>query len=184
MRCFVAIPLPREVKDEVVRVQKELRRLDLHAKWVEQDNLHVTMKFLGQVQEADLDKAKQIVSGISSFARPFCLKLSGLGAFPDVRRPRVLWIGISPQDNPVAIISHLEDGFIDLGIPKEKRTPHPHITMARVKSPKNTQRLKQALSELKLENLKWDVEGITLFRSLLKPSGPVYEEILTAHLTV
>ena len=183
MRCFVAIPLPKEVKDEAARIQKELRSLDLHAKWVEFDNLHVTMKFLGEVREEDLDKAKQIVSGVSSFAKTFSLRLFGLGAFPDVRRPRVLWLGISPRDNPATIIRYLEDGFLSIGIPKEKREPHPHITLARIKSPKNTHRLKERFSGLQVGEIEWEAGGVSLFKSMLTRTGPIYEEIFTANLT-
>ena len=183
MRCFVAIPLPKEIKDEVVRVQKSLQSLDLHSKWVEFANLHVTLKFLGELKEADLTRAKDIVNGISSFAQPFLLQLAGIGAFPDVRSPRVLWAGIKPQDNPVAIIGYLEEEFSRMGIPKEKRPPHPHITLARIKSPKNTHKLKDRLSDLEVEEISWEVGGVSLLKSTLTRIGPIYEEILKADLS-
>ncbi|MFC1514633.1 RNA 2',3'-cyclic phosphodiesterase [Candidatus Omnitrophota bacterium] len=183
MRCFAAIKLSDQVRAEVVRIQRGLRPLDLHAKWVEPENLHVTLKFLGEIREDDLPQVRQIVAGISSFAHPFGLRLFGLGVFPDARRPRVLWAGIRPQDNPLAIIEYLEYEFSGMGILREKRSPHPHITLARIKSPKNTGELEGRLSDLRVEELEWEVQGVSLFKSLLKPSGPAYEEIFTAILT-
>jgi 2'-5' RNA ligase len=183
MRCFVAIKLPKEVKDEVARVQGTLKSLDLHAKWVEFENLHVTLKFLGDIRQEDLSRTQEIVGGISSFAKSFSLKLSQVGAFPDTRRPRVIWVGIKPQDNPITIIEYLEGGFVKMGLPPEKRSPHPHITIARIKSPKNTQMLESRFSSLEVKEIGWEVEGISLFKSILKSQGPIYEEIFTTPLT-
>jgi len=184
MRTFVAIPLPKEVKDEVVRVQGQLRRLDLHAKWVELQNLHITLKFLGEIKEELLPKIKEIISGINSLARPFKLALAEAGGFPSIDRPRVLWMGIAPQDEPVRIIEYLEQKLPKVGFPKEDRKPHPHITLARIKSPKNVHKIKQKVTAFGIERKEWQVYRVSLFKSVLTPHGPLYEEILSQSLGV
>jgi 2'-5' RNA ligase len=151
MRCFIAIKLPKEVKDEVARIQGQLRRLDLHAKWVEFQNLHITIKFLGEIKEELLPKIKEIISGINPLVKPFVLALSEVGGFPSLGRPRVLWLGINPQDNPIKIIEYLDEQLPKIGIPKETRPAHPHITLARIKSPKNVHKIKQKITTLGVE---------------------------------
>ena len=160
MRCFIAIKLSKEVKEKVAYLQDKLRTLGLDAKWVEFENLHITLKFLGQVDK-ELSKIKDIVAGLSSLVEPFVLQLSGVGAFPDLRRPRILWLGISPQNSPVKIIEYLEEELFKVGIAKEKRTPHPHITLARIKSPKNANRLKDIMS-LEIESIEYFGTKVTI----------------------
>ena len=183
MRCFVAIKLPQEIRAEAVSIQNALRPLDLHAKWVEEKNLHLTLKFLGEVREADLERAKEIVASVSSFAKPFVLDLSDIGAFANLRNPRVVWLGVKPMANPVVIVEYLEGAFQQIGLPAERRTPHPHITLARIKSPKNVQKLEPEVRSIRVKELEWEVSGVSLFKSTLKPSGPVYEEVFEARFS-
>ncbi|MBN2121034.1 MAG: RNA 2',3'-cyclic phosphodiesterase [Candidatus Omnitrophica bacterium] len=182
MRCFVAIKLSKEVKDEIVRIQNKLQPLELHAKWTEYENLHITLKFLGQIPEENITEAKEIVSGVSSLVKPFTLNFSKAGAFPSLGRPRVLWVGVEPDAEPVKIIEYLEEQFQKLSIPRETRPPHPHITLARIKSPENTHKLKSAVESLKVEDINWEVKEVVLFKSILTPRGAIYEEIFSVTL--
>ncbi len=183
MRCFVGIELPSQIRKEVKRIQEELREVELDAKWVEFENLHITLKFLGEVGEGKLSKIKEVISNLSFLFKPFTVGISKIGAFPKVIRPRVLWIGVEPFDNLIKIIEYLEEEFSKLGFPREKRELHPHITLARVRSLKNTSRLKEKVESSKLEKKQWQIDSVILFKSILTPRGPIYEEIFKRSLT-
>ena len=182
MRCFVAIKLSKEVKDEIVRIQKNLAPLGLEAKWTEYENLHITLKFLGQIPEENITEAEEIMVRVSSLVKSFTLNLSKAGAFPSLGRPRVLWVGVEPGEFPVKIIQYLEKEFVRLNIPRETRSPHPHITLARIKSPKNIHKLKSAVESVEVKDVKWRIEEVILFKSILTPRGSIYEEIYKASL--
>lgn len=182
MRYFIAIGLPGQIRTQARSVQTNLKSLGLDAKWVEFDNLHLTLKFLGQIEEANVSLAKQILSKISSFAKPFSLELSCPGVFPSLRRPRVLWLGVEPLDAPVRIIRFLDEECARLGILPEKREPHPHITLARLRSFKNAQKLEERFRNFQISKLSWQVENISLFKSTLTYKGPIYEEIFKISL--
>ena len=183
MRCFVAIKLPQDVRQEIRRIQEALRKLDLDTKWVEFENLHLTLKFLGEVREARLPKVKEVVSNLSFLIKPFNLSIFEIGAFPNIKRPRVLWIGIEPQESPIKIIEYLEEQFSKLGFPQEKRAPHPHITLARLRTPKNIFKLKEEVEKIKIDNKVWQVDSVFLLRSILTPQGPIYEDIFKINFT-
>ncbi len=183
MRCFIAIPLPENIREEILNIQGQFKPLNLHAKWVEYQNLHVTLKFLGQVEQERIPEIKDIISKISSITQPFSLTLSETGAFPSLRKPRVLWVGIKPQEPPVRIINYLNESLAKIGSEPEKRKPHPHITIARIKSSKNIHKLEKILSYLKNNNLEWMVKEITLFKSILTSKGAVYERLCEVYLT-
>ena len=182
MRCFVAISLPDEVRKEVVCAQGQLRKLDLHAKWVETENLHVTLKFLGEVDEGCIANIKEILSKITSLTGSFDLILSDVGGFPSLCKPRVLWMGINPDEIPVKIIEFLGNRLEGLGFPKEERKPHPHITLARIKSPKNIHKIKQTVASLNLNKIEWQVSKVCLFKSILTSRGPTYGEVFSQSL--
>jgi len=183
VRCFVAIKLPQDIRQEIRRVQQALRKLGLDAKWVEFENLHLTLKFLGEVREAQLPKIKEIVSNLSFLVKPFNLSISEIGAFPSIKRPRVLWIGVESQEVPIKIIEYLEEQFSKLGFPEERKAPHPHITLARLRTPKNVFKFKEEIEKIKIDNKIWPVDSVFLLKSILTPQGPIYEDIFRMNLT-
>ncbi|MCD6540163.1 MAG: RNA 2',3'-cyclic phosphodiesterase [Candidatus Omnitrophica bacterium] len=183
MRCFIAIKLPQDVRQEIRRIQQVLRKLDLDAKWVEFENLHLTLKFLGEAKENQLPKIKEVVSNLSFLVKPFNLSISEVGAFPSIKRPRILWIGVKPQESPVKIIEYLEEQFSKLGFPQEKRTSHPHITLARLRTSKNAFKLRGEIEKMKIDSKIWLVDSVSLLRSILTPQGPIYEDIFRMNLT-
>ena len=183
MRCFVAIKLPQDIRQEIRRVQQALRKLGLDAKWVEFENLHLTLKFLGEVKENQFPKIKEVISNLSFLIKPFNLSISEVGAFPSIKKPRVLWIGVEPQESPVKMIEYLEEQFSKLGFPQEKRTSHPHVTLARLRTPKNAFKLRGEIEKVKIDNKIWLVDSVFLLRSTLTPQGPIYEDIFRMNLT-
>jgi len=180
MRTFIAIELPQEIKDKLSELQALLKKADADVKWVEPANIHLTLKFLGEIDEAKSVKVAGAIEDITRGLKQFQISLSSCGAFPKMEFPRVIWVAIAKGNREIATLAgDLEERIEKLGIPKEDRPFSSHITIARVRSPRNTDKLAKALKEAEDyfggKNIEFDVTKITLFKSTLGPGGPVYE---------
>lgn len=176
IRSFIAIELNKEFKEELKNIQDELKNLNLDVRWVEINNIHLTLKFLGNVELGDLEKIKSVLKNISLLFKPFEINLSELGLFPKVDFPRVIWVGINHGKNElIRIASTIEEELKKLRIPSEEREFIPHLTLGRVRSSKNKDKLKSYLNFSKPNFPKsQEIKEITLFQSELKPKGPTY----------
>ena len=176
IRSFMAIELNRDIKGELKIIQDKLKELDLDAKWVEINNIHLTLKFLGNVDWDNLEKVKAILKKTSILFKPFKINLSAVGVFPKVDSPRVIWTGIDKGKNEIIkIASLLDEELKKIAIPSEDREFTPHLTLGRVRSAKNKDRLKNYLGSLKLDfRAIQEVKEIILFQSKLNPAGPAY----------
>ena len=182
-RCFVAVDIDNpKILDEIQRVQNMLIGSGADIKTVERENIHITLKFLGDINKSLLEETKNIVSNLSF--SPFRINLSETGTFPNLRRPRIIWVGISEGENELDnIFRELEDGLDGLGINRERRRFSPHVTIARVRSGKNRSMLIEAL----LQNEFVDfgdlmVNRIKLKRSVLTSKGPIYSSLAESRL--
>lgn len=187
MRTFIAIELPQEVKDSLSQLQNQLKTTGADVKWVEPQNIHLTLKFLGDIDEEKLDKVKTILEDTAKNKHNYLLRLSSVGAFPKINYPRVIWVGADLGDNETREIAKiLEEKISTIGIPKENRPFSSHITIGRVKSSLNRQKLVQNLdasvNKLSGRNLEFWVNKITLFKSTLTPKGPLYEALKEVNL--
>ena len=184
MRTFIALELSNEIQKELSRLQEELNKADADVKWVKPDNIHLTLKFLGNVEDAKIEQIKKILEGISSKEKLFEISLSGLGAFPDLNHPRVLWVGLdtgSPEAKRIA--ASLETELQKIGFPKEERPFSAHLTLGRVKSGRNKAKLKEKLSSLQVQPKSSAINNITLFQSTLTPKGPIYTPLYMSKFT-
>ncbi len=179
LRSFIAIELTNELHEELRILQQELKKSDIYAKWVSPENIHLTLKFLGNVDTGQIEKIKNILEEISKETKPFYLNLSGIGAFPKLDYPRVLWVGIEEGKNEtIEIANKLEDGLEKIGFQKENRSFSPHLTLARIKSSKNKDRLKTLVEQNAfISKNKVYVDKLTLFKSTLTPKGSIYSKI-------
>ncbi len=179
IRTFVAIKLTPEIISNIGRVQEELKRTDAQVKWVEPDNIHLTLKFLGHVTPEELEKVKITTKETLGPFAPFEMSVASLGAFPKIKYPRVIWMGIDKgREKLKRMASRLEERLARIGFAKEKREFSPHLTLGRVKSPKGTERLIGALSLVKASNLgNMRVTKISIMKSELKPQGPIYTSL-------
>lgn len=189
MRTFLAIELPPEIKDALSRIQGQLKSSGADVKWVLPQNIHLTLKFLGEIDDKRLEKVIEIVDDAVKDKNPFRMRVSSLGAFPKISFPRVIWIGIDKGDKEIKEIAReLEEKIAQVGIPKEDRPFSSHITIGRTRSTLNREGLVQGLEKLagnfEGENLEFTVTKITLFKSTLTPKGPVYEVIKEANLAI
>ena len=182
MRTFIAIALPPEVKETLGKLQDELKTAQADVKWVEPENIHLTLKFLGEIDEEQLQELSVILDGIGQKTKSFTLELAGIGAFPKIQFPRVIWVGATKGNEEAAKIAQvIEDESSKVGIPKEDRAFSSHITLGRVRSPLHlaqlTQRLMQLLQGEQIKCAPFTVRSVTLFKSALSPAEPRYERL-------
>ncbi|MDD4980379.1 MAG: RNA 2',3'-cyclic phosphodiesterase [Candidatus Omnitrophica bacterium] len=186
MRTFIAIELPAEIKDYLSQLQGELKTCGADVKWVEPKNIHLTLKFLGEVGDEKLDKITQIIQDVASEKNRFPLCICSLGAFPRIESPRVIWVGVDSGDKETEqIAKELEEKISGIGIPKEDRVFSCHITIGRIRTPHNREKLVRILKDKTGsggKNLEFEVNKITLFKSTLTPKGPLYEALKEAIL--
>lgn len=186
IRSFIAIELSGEIKEELAGLIETLRSSGADVKWVKAENIHLTLKFLGHIPTEKIERIKGVLDDAASKSRAFRINLSGVGAFPKLSYPRVIWVGISTgEDNVKEIYNSLEGKLEGEGFQKEQRPFSAHLTIGRVRSPKNRQNLKSSIEGLKFSSGKsLDVDHITLFQSTLTPHGPIYTPLHEARLSV
>ncbi|MCK4648773.1 RNA 2',3'-cyclic phosphodiesterase [bacterium] len=176
VRTFIATKLTPEILSNISKLQEELKKTVLEVKWVKPENIHLTLKFLGHIIPEELEKVKLATrEALKPFA-PFEISVSGLGAFPKINYPRIIWTGIDKGKEELKRIAFsIEKNLAKIGFAREKKSFSPHLTLGRVKSSKGRERLIEALSLVKTSNLgSMRVAKIFIVKSELRPQGPVY----------
>ena len=180
-RTFLAIDLPLDVRESIVKNQQELQGQLPAASWVRPHALHVTLKFLGDTPDDQIEAIRDSATLGLKEIMSFSIELQGFGVFPHCKAPRIFWIGItSGNEQILAVAANVDEALIPLGFPKEGKPFHPHVTLARIK--KDHQRFGQALNqkEMLTRSMRFGpviVERVTLFKSDLRPTGSVYTHI-------
>jgi 2'-5' RNA ligase len=184
VRSFVAVEIEPEAQRALAQVADRLRR-HLPAgsvRWVDPANIHLTLKFLGEIDNGDLLPIQQVLGPISAQAQPAIMTLTGVGAFPRPQRARVIWIGLDePQDRLAQLQTAVEAGLAKLGFDRQARKFAPHLTLGRVRPElgvSDRQALAEVLTRERADNLAVSsMRSLVLFRSDLRPSGAVYSPI-------
>ncbi|MCL6451351.1 MAG: RNA 2',3'-cyclic phosphodiesterase [Acetobacteraceae bacterium] len=184
LRCFVAVPLEGEVHGSAVGFLRRLAALAPAVKWVEPENLHFTLKFLGEVEEGRLEKVKAALGQALAGKAAFGLELCGAGAFPNLRRPRVVWLGAGAgRDRLGELAEAVESALAPLGFPREARAFSPHLTLGRARQPGAAGALAaelEAAGSRPWGELK--VDRVVLMQSTLTPRGPIYTPLAVFRL--
>nr|BCX00949.1 MAG: RNA 2',3'-cyclic phosphodiesterase [Bacteroidota bacterium] len=175
MRCFWALEVPRTLWGHVERVQRLLRRAGVAASWTRPEHLHLTVRFLGEQPEERLGELEAVGRRVAGRSRPFELESDGVGAFPDLGRPRVVWIGFRRSQELEELFGALEGELRLRGFDPEMRPFRPHLTVARLKESRS---LRGLLTGLELEAVRFAVRELVLFRSELHPTGARYSALL------
>jgi 2'-5' RNA ligase len=183
MRLFVAFDLPGEVRQALGELIGQLRPLGPAARWVRPEAMHLTLKFLGHVQDqADarpLDSIRAALTAVHSSA-PVEMQFRGVGFFPDARSPRVVWCGIDSSPNLVPLAADISLALEPLGFPPEDRAFVPHLTLALLDASRGSAKLVRAAEELKSRAFGSARETeFHLFESILRPSGAEYRKLQT-----
>ena len=182
IRSFFAIPVSAACRQEINKCVMELKKnLPPVLRWVDIENIHITLKFLGEFNSNDIAPLKNKLETVLSTANQFSLTFQNLGVFPNERKPKVVWIGINSPSQLKLLFEEVEKAAFALGYPIEERGFSPHITLGRVKNDVNNQDLFQIgrfIQNRKVgEICKSQVKGVTFFQSKLSPAGPVYSEL-------
>src|SRR6266568_5395739 len=179
LRTFIALPLDDAQRRRVASLQQELADAGGDVKWVEPENLHVTMLFLGQVDALELVEICRAVRGVAGATGPFSVGAGGVGAFPNLRRPRTLWIGVEEgREELVALHDQIEDALLKIGAyRREEREFTPHITLGRVNGDASPA-LREALKrEADWQGSTQSVPEVHVMSSELTPDGPRYNVV-------
>ena len=182
LRLFVAIDLSQEVREELDRLQDDLRGHDLsRLGWVRPRGIHLTLKFLGDTPAQRVPAIEGALAEAVNGVTPFRLALGKLGTFGNRRGPRVLWLDIAGEAQRLEELQAMvERGLIEAGFPPEEREYSPHLTLARVPQPPRpgmAERVSQALDAVAAPRAEFEVREVLLMRSTLQPGGAVYERL-------
>jgi 2'-5' RNA ligase len=185
LRTFIGVDIGKAIRDRVVALQENLARVAAEVKWVEPENLHVTLLFLGEVDDREVPAVCRVVAEQVQQHSAFSMSIEKVGCFPNPRRPRVLWVGVGEGTQELcAVHDDLEPPLLDLGCyRREERHYTPHITLGRVRGERPPSGLADALSR----NAGWQggqihVREIQVMSSELTPQGPIYTVLSRAKL--
>jgi 2'-5' RNA ligase len=178
VRTFIAVDLPPAVKMQIGQIIDRLRPLSSAVRWVRSQGLHLTLKFLGEIPQEQLEDifaaVQRGVVGIS----PFSFVLAKLGGFPNLRRPRVIWLGVPVGQEPLQELQEqVEFQLAECGFPRERRKFSPHLTIGRVRSPRGIQPLLKRLPSVSFESDEIYVDTVKVMRSQLLPTGAEYSAL-------
>lgn len=192
MRAFIAIELSRDLQDKLAALEDKLKTGSPDVKWVEPENIHLTLKFLGDVTQEKIAALKKSLSDLTGGFDAFSAEITGLGGFPNLKSPRIIWIGIKNNAMLLTMVKFLEENLEKLGFPKEKRAFSAHLTLGRLRHKalagkarpaKNLGILRKSLED----NLDFsagilEIKGLSLIESKLTPGGPSYTTLYSAPL--
>jgi 2'-5' RNA ligase len=184
LRTFIALDIPSSVVKAITVIQNRFKSLGLHASWVRPGNIHLTLKFLGDIDPNQVPGIRDKITAVLAPLAPLEVSLDRVGVFPDLKRPRVLWLGLKDEQGVLKTLqSGIEQALAGAGFPADLRPFSPHLTLARIKSPKGikSQRgipeLKHELDALLSEGIApnpFHAGSIQLVESQLTPKGSIY----------
>lgn len=184
IRTFIAIEIPSDIKEEIARFQEETASAGFQVRWVKSQNIHVTLKFIGEIPETLVHQVIKDVFEEPSLGEKFQITIGGTGVFPNIRKPRILWVGITSGENEITqLTNRLEERLALLNIPKEKRPFHPHLTLGRFKKSHRINNLGNFISSDILCAGSFTVNAVKLMKSVLKPSGAEYSDLAVNSLS-
>ena len=178
MRTFIAIEIPTEVKSALAALQTELRRAGADVSWTKPENIHLTLNFLGEVDERRIGEVENVCVASAAEFQPFTLSLNDTGVFPNVRQPRVLWVGLAGEIGKTSEMrKRLDDGLALLGFEREEKDFRPHLTIGRVKSNRKIRELLALAGACQVPASPFVVTEIVLMKSELHPAGARYTPV-------
>lgn len=179
MRVFIAVELPDEIRKNIVELINELKEVGSDVKWLEEKNLHITLKFLGWVEDRKINDVIELTAKAVAGTGSFKAKFEGLGTFPPGKTPRVVWAGVSEgAEKMKKLADSLEETLSNAGYRSEEREFNSHVTIGRVKEKKGVDKLREKLGDYKDPKFgETIVDHINIMKSTLTPKGPIYEKV-------
>jgi len=179
IRCFVAIEIPDDLKIRIDDYIFSLKQISPKIKWIKAKNLHITLKFLGEIPEKTLIQLQNKLSTVSEVTEPFEMSVQGAGFFPNKNKPRVVWLGLQNDNNNSIFKLHewIDKKIESLGFEREKRRFSPHLTLGRIKFPDNHSELAEYINQNEFQSSVFKVNEVVLIKSVLRPTGAEYSQI-------
>lgn len=179
IRVFIAIEIDSEIKDKISEYLSKLKRTGADVKWVSPENIHLTVKFIGHIENEALIDLNKVINDAVSGIEPFSISIGNIGAFPNLNKPRVVFACVQEQGNSLFnIYERLDKGVESLGIKKESKKYVGHITLGRVKSQRNISRLINTLNSGAEYHFGCEkITSLSLIQSRLTPTGPLYTRL-------
>ena len=176
IRTFIAIKLDDDVRRAAVRMIEQIQQPDDGIKWVPTDNLHLTLKFLGDVDNTEVHQVCQVLRGVCGQYEAFGLHFKGAGGFPELSRAKVLYAGIDDASGALTeIVSQLEDDYAELGFKREARDYVPHLTLGRCARKPSEQLIEKINEHSETDFGRMTVSSFCVYASFLDKSGPTYQ---------
>jgi 2'-5' RNA ligase len=176
IRSFLAIELPEPILKKIGEVQGGLRSSHADVRWTNPEKIHLTLKFFGNIEESRIDPIFKSIEEPIRNTLPFSLKVRGVGAFPHLKNPRVIWIGLVDEKEALTSLQKQLETYLEkIGFQPEDRSFRPHLTLGRMKSSRGKEELVGRMERYREEEFgDFEVERVVLFKSDLRPSGPIY----------
>lgn len=175
VRCFIAVEIPEPLRMAISNAVEALKQCGADVKWAGSENIHITLKFLGDTEESLLPAIQERLSKKLFNYKPFCIRIAGVGSFPPWKHPRVIWVGIEASSALKTLQGEVESEMRAVGFPSEERPFVAHITIGRVRSGRRISEMARKLVESReIEIGDFEVRSIKLMKSELGRGGPVY----------
>jgi 2'-5' RNA ligase len=184
IRTFIAVELPDQLKQDVDKLIVGLKPFGPDVRWVRAANLHLTLRFLGDIEQSDLPKLSDLIKKQLTGLQPFSIKLAGLGCFPNMRRPRVVWLGADGALESLQVLAtKVETACIESGFGRGDKPFSAHLTIGRIREPRGLEPLIKRLETTQFSSADFTVDRVIVFKSDLSPRGPTYTPMATLKLT-
>jgi 2'-5' RNA ligase len=185
LRSFIAIELPERAKSVLAELQREFEKCGADIRWVRTENIHLTLKFLGDIEENAVAAVTEKIKGTCNKYMAFSLNISGAGVFPNARSPRVLWVGLNSSETMTGLQGEIDNEMASLGFERENRRFVPHLTLGRFKSSRGRGKLLEKVEAYKESEFGLiDVNSVSLMRSDLGPAGAKHTRIADFKLQI
>ena len=181
LRAFIAVEIDNLTRQKISELISDLKKSNADAKWITENQMHLTLKFLGNIEEGRIQEISDALSSISNNFSSFAIRFSAMGAFPNLNHPAVIWFGVDKGAESLIKLNHeIENSMERSGFAKEGREFKPHFTLARVRSHKNILNLAKLIQKTGFaseNDIK--IDKLTLFQSVLNPKGAIYTPLAT-----
>jgi RNA 2',3'-cyclic 3'-phosphodiesterase len=182
VRTFVCLELPEPILAQAEALQGRLAGLGAKIRWVNPSNLHLTLRFLGEISRSQVETVCSAVRCAAARVDAFSIRLSGTGCFPSPRRPKAFWIGVAGASDLLRLFEAIEEELFSAGFPREARPFSPHLTLGRVRVDRTSARLEEALAAAEFDAAPFLVTEVTVMKSELRKSGAIYTALVRAPL--
>lgn len=184
IRLFIALNIQQSIKEYLTKIIDDFKSKGGKIKWVEPDNMHLTLKFLGNTEYSLVEGIKSQLDNLTADSTQIISDLSRIGGFPNLRAPKVLWVDLEKnRDQIIELAKSIDTSLSEIGFATDNKPFKPHLTLGRVKKDDNLEQLTDYLCKFKLENKEIVFDSLSLIKSTLTNEGPIYKSLHTINFS-